>query len=129
MADFGGEPEAFRAEAREWLEANVPASLRGRAEAVTEAFMGGGKPDGDMDLWRQRIGEKGWGKMFPEEEKNPPLTWSKYRDTYVKHLIGSQLGDGSWPAPGGWGSGPIYATAVNCVIMQLDNNCLPVFTR
>jgi alkylation response protein AidB-like acyl-CoA dehydrogenase len=61
MADFGGEPEAFRAEAREWLEANVPASLRGRGEAITEAFMGGGKPDGDMDLWRQRIGEKGWG--------------------------------------------------------------------
>jgi len=61
MADFGGEQEAFRLEAREWLEANVPASLKGRAEAITEAFMGGGKPGADMDLWRKRIGEKGWG--------------------------------------------------------------------
>jgi len=61
MADFGGELEAFRAEARDWLEANVPASLRGRGEAVTEAFMGGGEPTADMDLWRKRMGEKGWG--------------------------------------------------------------------
>ena len=61
MADFGGEQEAFRLEAREWLQANVPASLVGKADAITDAFMGGGKPTGDMDLWRQRIGEKGWG--------------------------------------------------------------------
>jgi len=61
MADFGGEQEAFRLEARAWLQANVPASLVGKAEAITDAFMGGGKPTGDMDLWRQRIGEKGWG--------------------------------------------------------------------
>jgi alkylation response protein AidB-like acyl-CoA dehydrogenase len=61
MADFGGEPEAFRLEAREWLQANVPASLVGKAEAITEAFMGGVKPTGDFDLWRQRMGEKGWG--------------------------------------------------------------------
>ncbi len=61
MADFGGEQEAFRLDAREWLQANVPAALVGQAEAITDAFMGGGKPSGDMDLWRQRIGEKGWG--------------------------------------------------------------------
>jgi alkylation response protein AidB-like acyl-CoA dehydrogenase len=61
MADFGGEPEAFRLEAREWLQANVPASLVGKAEAITEAFMGGVKPTGDFDLWRQRMGENGWG--------------------------------------------------------------------
>ena len=61
MADFGGEQEAFRLEAREWLQANVPPALVGQGEAITEAFMGGGKPSGDMALWRQRIGEKGWG--------------------------------------------------------------------
>jgi alkylation response protein AidB-like acyl-CoA dehydrogenase len=61
MADFGGELEAFRAEARDWLEENVPASLRGKAEAITEAAMGGTKPTGDFDLWRRRMGEKGWG--------------------------------------------------------------------
>ena len=30
MADFGGDPEAFRAEARTWLEANFPKSLKGK---------------------------------------------------------------------------------------------------
>ena len=53
--------EAFRAEARDWLEANVPASLRGDPEKVVEAFMAGEKPSGDFDLWRRRMGEKGWG--------------------------------------------------------------------
>lgn len=75
------------------------------------------------------IGDDGWGKMFPDEAKSPALTWSKYRDTYVKQLINAQSGDGSWQGAGGWGSGPIYTTAVYCVIMQLDNNCLPVFQR
>ena len=62
MADFGGgDLEAFRTEARTWLEANLPASLRGHPELVTEAMNGGGKPTGDVELWRQRMGEKGWG--------------------------------------------------------------------
>src|SRR5207237_617005 len=41
----------------------------------------------------------------------------------------SQSADGSFQGAGGWGSGPIYSTAVYCVMMQLDNNCLPVFQR
>ena len=53
--------ETFRAEARDWLEANVPASLRGDAELVQNAFMAGEKPAGDFELWRRRMGEKGWG--------------------------------------------------------------------
>jgi alkylation response protein AidB-like acyl-CoA dehydrogenase len=61
MAD-SAEPlatEAFKAEAAAWLEANFPASLRGKpvdALAISEA----GEPEGDMLLWRQRIGAKGW---------------------------------------------------------------------
>ncbi|MDR3513255.1 MAG: acyl-CoA dehydrogenase family protein [Caulobacteraceae bacterium] len=61
MADFGGELDAFRAEAREWLEANVPESLRGDPDAVTEGVMGGGAPREDVALWKQRMGAKGWG--------------------------------------------------------------------
>jgi alkylation response protein AidB-like acyl-CoA dehydrogenase len=53
--------EAFRAEARAWLEENVPPSLRGGSDRVQDAFMGGEKPAGDLDLWRRRMGEKGWG--------------------------------------------------------------------
>ncbi|HWE98520.1 MAG TPA: acyl-CoA dehydrogenase family protein [Caulobacteraceae bacterium] len=52
--------DAFRVEAREWLEANFPASLRGRDD-LQEAYMGGEKPSGDLVTWKQRMGEKGWG--------------------------------------------------------------------
>jgi alkylation response protein AidB-like acyl-CoA dehydrogenase len=56
MPDFGGaELDAFRAEAREWLEANFPRSLRGAApDADADAT-------GDAALWKQRMGERGWG--------------------------------------------------------------------
>ncbi|HEY2749854.1 acyl-CoA dehydrogenase family protein [Phenylobacterium sp.] len=62
MADFGGtELDGFRAEAREWLEANFPASLRRDASAVAEPELNGAIPTGDVALWKQRMGEKGWG--------------------------------------------------------------------
>ena len=61
MADFGGEVETFRAEAREWLEANYPASLRADPEAGTRMMMGGFKPTGDHLVWKQRMADKGWG--------------------------------------------------------------------
>src|SRR5258708_7790493 len=62
MADFGGaELDAFRAEAREWLEANFPASLRRDASAVAESEATGETPTGDVALWKRRMGERGWG--------------------------------------------------------------------
>ena len=62
MADFGSaELDAFRTEAREWLEENFPKSLRKDPDIVSRAVMEGPKPTGDVDLWRQRIGAKGWG--------------------------------------------------------------------
>ena len=62
MADFGGpDLEAFRAEAREWLEANFPKSLAKDVEGQTAATMSPEKPTGDFALWKQRMGEKGWG--------------------------------------------------------------------
>ena len=69
MADFGGgDLDAFRAEAREWLEANFPQSLRKNSEAVEAVLMGGEKPEGDVLLWKQRMGEKGWGvPTWPKE--------------------------------------------------------------
>ena len=62
MADFGGsELDAFRAEAREWLEANYPKSLRDDPDAGTRMMMGGLKATGDHQVWKQRMAEKGWG--------------------------------------------------------------------
>jgi len=62
MADFGGSDlDAFRTEAKAWLEANFPASLRRDASAVAETETTGEKPTGDVALWKERMGEKGWG--------------------------------------------------------------------
>ena len=60
MADFGGtDLEAFRTEAREWIAANFPASLKGKPNpmAVEERM----KPDADQEAWRKAMGAKGWG--------------------------------------------------------------------
>ena len=57
MADFGNTLDAFRADARSWLTANFPASLRGatgggeRLEALTP----------ERDAWRRAMGDTGWG--------------------------------------------------------------------
>ena len=61
MADFGGDVDAFRDEARAWLEANFPKSLAADPDAVMGMAMGGGVPSEDFKLWQKRIGEKGWG--------------------------------------------------------------------
>jgi alkylation response protein AidB-like acyl-CoA dehydrogenase len=61
MADFGGEVTGFRQEAKEWIDANLPASLRGQADAMADAVMRGKTKDPDLELWRQRLAEKGWG--------------------------------------------------------------------
>mgnify|MGYP003595188845 CR=1 FL=1 len=73
MADFGSELETFRAEARTWLEENFPKSLAKASEPEAEA--GGEKPTGDADLWRQRMGAKGWGvPTWPKEYGGGGLT-------------------------------------------------------
>jgi alkylation response protein AidB-like acyl-CoA dehydrogenase len=52
--------EAFRAEAKAWFAENFPASLRGRNGSIAAEVEGGRKASGDAELWRQRMGAKGW---------------------------------------------------------------------
>ena len=62
MADFGGaDLDAFRAEAKDWLEANFPASLRKNPDAIVAVEQGAAKAEGDVALWKARMGAKGWG--------------------------------------------------------------------
>ncbi len=75
------------------------------------------------------IGDDGWEKLFPGTPKEKRLTWKMYRESFFDGIIRAQSGDGSWSGAGGWGSGPIYSTSVYCIMMQLDNNCLPVFQK
>ncbi|MDP3746270.1 MAG: acyl-CoA dehydrogenase family protein [Phenylobacterium sp.] len=60
MADFGGEPnlEAFRAEARAWLEANFPPALAGKGALASAEIS---TPNPDLAAWRKAVGAKGWG--------------------------------------------------------------------
>ncbi len=60
MAEAKDDLEAFRAEARAWLEANFPESLRGKA-ARYMVMEGGAELDDDAREWIRRLGEKGWG--------------------------------------------------------------------
>jgi alkylation response protein AidB-like acyl-CoA dehydrogenase len=62
MPDFGSSDlDAFRQTARQWLEENLPASLRQDPDAAAEAFAGHDELSGDLALWKQRMGAKGWG--------------------------------------------------------------------
>ncbi|HLK26457.1 MAG TPA: acyl-CoA dehydrogenase family protein [Caulobacteraceae bacterium] len=75
MADFGGDVEAFRAEARAWLEENFPESLRGLGARGPQAIGGDREETADDDLWRQRMGETGWGvPTWPVEYGGGGLT-------------------------------------------------------
>ena len=60
MADFGADLEPFRAEVRGWIEANFPASLRVDPNAPVDPEAAPSH-DADAELWRKRMGEKGWG--------------------------------------------------------------------
>jgi alkylation response protein AidB-like acyl-CoA dehydrogenase len=78
MADFGGsELDAFRAEAREWLEANFPKSLANQPMAMIpgdEALSADGK------LWKQRMADKGWGApTWPTEYGGGGLSGAEAR--------------------------------------------------
>jgi len=81
MPDFGGaELETFRAEARQWLEANFPPSLRRGADAPPADPEAADKPSADADLWKRRIGEKGWGvPTWPAEHGGGGLTPAEAR--------------------------------------------------
>jgi alkylation response protein AidB-like acyl-CoA dehydrogenase len=81
MADFGGvDLDAFRKEARDWLEANFPRSLRNEPDLTEEAMEGGLTPTEDGELWRKRIGEKGWGTpTWPKEYGGGGLTLAQAR--------------------------------------------------
>jgi hypothetical protein len=56
-------------------------------------------------------------------------TWNDYRTVMFDHLQSTQNKDGSWPASEGISVGPVYATALWCTILQLDNGSHPSMPR
>ena len=89
--------EAFRQDARAWLEANFPPSLNGQgglmnAEAPTPE-------EGDYKLWKQRMGAKGWGvPTWPAAYGGGGLNPSQAR------VLREEMGRlGAWNPIGGMG--------------------------
>ncbi|MBS0412198.1 MAG: acyl-CoA dehydrogenase family protein [Proteobacteria bacterium] len=81
MPDFGSSDlDAFRQTARQWLDENLPASLRKDPDAAAEAFAGHDELTGDLALWKERMGAKGWGvPTWPKRYGGGDLTPAEAR--------------------------------------------------
>lgn len=74
------------------------------------------------------LGETGHGALDPDAREADQFRWSPYREQLYKALKSTQLTDGSW-SDSGRGIGPVYATSLALIILQLDNNYLPAFSK
>jgi alkylation response protein AidB-like acyl-CoA dehydrogenase len=55
--------DSFRAETRQWLEANCPESMRTPVHSFEDIYTGGRRPEvahPDQPLWCERMAERGW---------------------------------------------------------------------
>jgi len=98
MADFGGSDlEAFRGDVRDWISANFPASLKGKANPMMREERS--KPSADQEAWRKAMGDKGWGvPTWPKEYGGGGLNSAQAR------VITSELGRaGAYNPIGGMG--------------------------
>ncbi len=53
--------------------------------------------------------------------------WRPYYDQITRRLLRSQTSDGSWPST--VGPGPVFATAISTLILQIPYQYLPIFQR
>jgi len=96
--------------------------------------IGGVRTNGSSALFQQfqmgraafALGETGHAKLDPEVREADRVKWSAYRAKLFKAMKATQSKNGSWPDPY---FGPVYSTAMALVILQLDNDYLPAFSR
>ncbi|WP_182466848.1 acyl-CoA dehydrogenase family protein [Sphingomonas gilva] len=90
--------ERFRAEAREWLAANFPPSLKGKDNALA-SIEGPSEPTPDGEAWRKAMGEKGWGvPTWPREYGGGGLSRAEAR------ILSEEMARiGAWNPIGGMG--------------------------
>ena len=82
MPDFGSSDLAnFRDEARTWIRDNLPPSLANNEEAFTDNESARTAAREDMETWRNRLAEKGWGAP----------TWPQQPHELLEH--GQRLAD------------------------------------
>ncbi|MEG3180694.1 acyl-CoA dehydrogenase family protein [Sphingomonas sp. LT1P40] len=90
--------DAFRAEVREWLAQNFPASLKGKDNAMS-AVEGPGELSPEQDAWRRAMGDKGWGvPTWPREYGGGGLSRAEAK------ILQEEMGRiGAWNPIGGMG--------------------------
>lgn len=72
------------------------------------------------------VGEQGHAQLHPDTPAKERVTWSVYRARTFKALAAVQTKDGFWRDEA---YGPAYSTALALIILQLDNDHLPAFSR
>lgn len=90
--------DTFRQEARAWLEANFPQSLRGKDNAMS-AVDGPTEETAEQKQWREAMGAKGWGvPTWPKEYGGGGLNRAEAR------VLGEEMVRiGAWNPIGGMG--------------------------
>ena len=90
--------DSFRQEARAWLEANFPQSLRGKDNAMS-AVDGPTDETADQKAWREAMGAKGWGvPTWPTQYGGGGLSREQAR------VLGEEMMRlGAWNPIGGMG--------------------------
>ena len=98
MADFGGDTDAFRNEAKAWLEANFPPSLKGKGGMMQGEGPAASSPD--FNAWTKAMGEKGWGvPTWPKKYGGGGLTPAEAR------VLQQEMNRiGAWNPIGGMGT-------------------------
>ena len=97
--DLAADPiDRFRQEARTWLAANFPPSLRGKDNAMS-AIEGPGDQSEDEAAWQRAMGEKGWGvPTWPKQYGGGGLSRAE-----VRVLQEEMARAGAWNPIGGMG--------------------------
>lgn len=65
----------------------------------------------------------------PECKPENAMKWSDYKKMAFNNYIRTQGSDGGWQPGGGWGVGPIFATATALILMQLEKEQVPFYQR
>ena len=99
MADFGGDLDAFRAEARAWLEANFPPSLKGKSAMAYDRGRQS-RPTPTIKAWTQGAWARRAGARRPGR-RNTAAAASRRAEARVLQQEMNRIG--AWNPIGGMG--------------------------
>jgi alkylation response protein AidB-like acyl-CoA dehydrogenase len=125
MADFGGgDLEAFRAEVRDWIAENFPASLKGKPNPMMREERDK-PPSPEHEAWRKAMGEKGWGTpTWPKQYGGGGLSAAEAR------VIQQELGRaGAYNPIGGMGVMMLGPTLLEYATEEQKQRHIPPIVR